>query len=64
MDFYERLFGEPTKKLFSLVRSEIDDIPHISQEENNILTPNFVEKGVYDAIMQIERNKAPEIDGF
>jgi mannosylglycoprotein endo-beta-mannosidase len=40
------------------------DIPQLSVEENNILTADFTEKEVHDAIMQMEKNKAPGPDGF
>jgi hypothetical protein len=50
---------------FSLTESEINDIPIISQAENDILTSVFIEKEVYEAIMQMEKNKkAPGPDGF
>lgn len=41
-----------------------DDIPHLSPEENAMLTAPFSEKEVYDAILQRERNEAPGPDGF
>jgi hypothetical protein len=31
------------------------DIPQLSVEENNILTADFTEKEVHDAIMQMEK---------
>lgn len=40
------------------------DISQISHEQNNILTADFVEKEVYEALMQMENNKAPRLDGF
>jgi hypothetical protein len=47
-----------------MIESNIDDIPQLSEEENRILTAGFSEKEVYDAIMQMEKNKAPGSDGF
>jgi hypothetical protein len=47
-----------------MIESEIDDIPQLSEEENRILTADFNEKVVHDAIMQMEKNKAPGPDGF
>ena len=40
------------------------DIPQISSEENEILIADFTEKEVYEAIMQMKKNKAPGPDGF
>jgi hypothetical protein len=40
------------------------DIPQLSSEENEILVGDFTEQEVYDAIFQIEKNKAPGPDGF
>ena len=36
-----------------------NDIPQLSEEENKILTADFLVKEVYDAIFQMEMNKAP-----
>jgi hypothetical protein len=47
-----------------VIESNIDDIPQLSEEENRILTAGFSEKEVYDAIMQMGKNKAPGPDGF
>ena len=58
------MFGAPAINHFSLVESEIHNIPQISVEENSILTSDFLEKEVYDAIMQMEKNKAPGPDRF
>jgi hypothetical protein len=38
-----------------MVESEIHDIPQLPQEENDILTTDFVEKEVYDAIVQMKK---------
>jgi mannosylglycoprotein endo-beta-mannosidase len=40
------------------------DVPQISHEENLILAAEFCEKELYEAIMQMERNKAPGPNGF
>jgi hypothetical protein len=49
---------------FSLVETYTHDIPQISLEENQILTSEFTEKEVLESIMQMEKNKAPGLDGF
>jgi hypothetical protein len=46
-----------------MVESFNHDIPQLSYEENDILV-SFSEKEVFDAIMQMEKNKAPRPDGF
>ena len=40
------------------------DIPQQTRDENSILTSNFSAKEVYEAISQMENNKAPGPDGF
>ena len=61
--FYKGLFGTPDKNYFSLVETTTHDIPQISAEENTILTADFTEKEVYEAVMQMKKNKAPGPDG-
>jgi hypothetical protein len=46
------------------VEDAIHDIPQISQAENEILTAPFTEEEVFEAISQMELNKAPGPDGF
>ena len=41
-----------------------DDLPQIPPMENEILTYPFSGKEVFDAISQMEHNKAPWPDGF
>ena len=40
------------------------DIPQLTQQESDILTADFLVKEVYEAISQMELNKAPGPDGF
>ena len=42
----------------------MDDIPQVSQSENDFLTAPFTEKEIRDAIFDMEHNKAPGPDGF
>jgi hypothetical protein len=58
------LFGDPAPNHFGMIEYENNDIPQLSSEENRILTDNFTEKEVHVAIMQMEKNKAPDPDGF
>jgi hypothetical protein len=62
--YYKDLFGSSQRNNFSLDESQINDIPQITEEENNLLTEMFTEKEVRDAIFQMKHNKAPGPDGF
>jgi hypothetical protein len=53
------LFGEPKQNYFSWREDNNDDIPQLSEEESNILIANFDLEEVKEAVMQMERNKAP-----
>jgi hypothetical protein len=44
--------------------TQINDIPHVSVEENNFLTADYSKEEVRKAIFQMEHNKAPGPDGF
>jgi hypothetical protein len=44
--------------------ARIDDIPQVTQQENEFLVAAFTEKEVKEAIFQMEHNKAPGPDGF
>ena len=41
-----------------------DDIPQVSDMENEILTYTFTEEEIKKAILQMEHNKAPGPNGF
>jgi hypothetical protein len=43
---------------------QTDDIPHVSMEENGLLTATYSEEEVKKAVFQMEHNKAPGLDGF
>jgi len=47
-----------------LDESQTDDIPQVSQLENEYLTDTFSQEEVRAAIFQMEHNKAPGPDGF
>jgi hypothetical protein len=44
--------------------SIIHDVKKIFNEENAILTAEFTENEIHDAILQMELNKSPDSDGF
>jgi hypothetical protein len=47
-----------------MIENRIDDITQLSEEENVLLTANFTEEEVFQAITQMEHNKSPGPDGF
>jgi hypothetical protein len=54
IEYYKNLFGAQEPNYFSLVESQIDDVPQLSEEENSILVSNFIEEEVHDAIMKMK----------
>nr|AAO00696.1 retrotransposon protein, putative, unclassified [Oryza sativa Japonica Group]AAP54694.1 retrotransposon protein, putative, unclassified [Oryza sativa Japonica Group] len=58
------LFGPPDDSGLQLDENKIDDIPQVSQLENEALTQEFTEDEIKKAIFQMEHNKAPGPDGF
>ena len=63
-EFYKKLFGAPITNNFSMDESVVDDMPQISAQENLLLTSCFTKNEVWEAISQMEHNKAPGPDGF
>jgi mannosylglycoprotein endo-beta-mannosidase len=63
-ELYKKLFGTPVPSNISLLEEVVHDIPQISEAENEILTAPFTEEEVFEAISQMELNKAPGPDGF
>jgi hypothetical protein len=47
-----------------LVESANQDIPQLSQEENNILIAEFTEKEILEAIMQMEKKQSSRSGWF
>jgi hypothetical protein len=47
-----------------MVASEVHYIPQISVEENCILASDFEDKKVFEAVIQMKKNKAPRSDVF
>ena len=56
--------GNQTFNNVYLVESATSDIPQVSHLENGVLTAEFSEQEVKEAIFQMEHNKAPGPDGF
>jgi hypothetical protein len=63
-EYYKGLFGAPPQNHFTLLEDRIDDIPQLSCEEKNVLSADFTEIEVKEAVMQMKKNKAPGPDGF
>jgi hypothetical protein len=63
-EYYKKLFGPQVQNSFSLYNDANSDIPQVSSEENVMLTADFTEEEVFEAISQMEHNKAPGPDGF
>jgi mannosylglycoprotein endo-beta-mannosidase len=61
---YKRLFGASERNSFTMIESERDDIPQVTELENEILVSSFMKEEVKKAIFQMEHNKAPGPDGF
>ena len=49
-EFYKKLFGAPEENFFSLDETVAQDISKLSDEENDILKADFIEKEIHDAI--------------
>jgi hypothetical protein len=58
------LFGDPEESSCSLDETRIDDIPHVSPDENSLLTSPYMEEEVNKTFFQMEHNKAPGPDSF
>ena len=56
--------GAEKPNTFTIEETQTSDISQISTEENEILTTVFSEKEIHDALMQMEKNKAPGPGGF
>jgi hypothetical protein len=63
-NYYMNLFGAPEEGTFLVDESQIEDIPQVSIEENNLLTTKYLEEEVRKAIFQMEHNNALGPDGL
>jgi hypothetical protein len=63
-EYYKKLFGAPAINNFTLREDFTSDIPQLYPGENNLLTADFTEKEVFEAISMMKHNKAPGPDGF
>jgi hypothetical protein len=56
--YYKNLFGPSENNNFVLDESRIDDIPQVSELENEQLVKKICEEEVRKAVFQMEHNKA------
>ena len=56
--------GAPENHHFSLDEENREDIPQVSDIENELLMEPFTEKEIKEVIFQMEHNKAPGPDEF
>lgn len=63
-NYYKNLFVQPDETQITLVKSQTDDIPQVIETENKLLTTDFTEAEIKEAVFQIEHYKAPGTDGF
>jgi hypothetical protein len=56
-NYYKNMFGPSENSLISLGESQSDDIPQVSDMENEYLTDNFSQEEVRATIFQMEHNK-------
>jgi hypothetical protein len=62
--YYKGLFSPPQDNNFRLDESRKEDIPQVSNEENEQLTQPFTAEEIKNAVFQIEHNKSLGPDGF
>jgi hypothetical protein len=63
-EYYKGLFGAPPQNHFTLLKDRIQDIPQLAPKEKDLLSADFTESKVEEAVMQMKKNKAPGPDGF
>jgi mannosylglycoprotein endo-beta-mannosidase len=63
-EFYKQRFGAPAHSYVTLSEEVTHYIAQLLDEEKDILTSPFTEDEVFEAISNMEHNKAPGPDGF
>jgi hypothetical protein len=63
-EYYKKLFGAPEMNFFNMREEVTHDITQLSEAEKTILTSPFTEEEVFEAISNMEHNKAPGPDGL
>jgi hypothetical protein len=62
--YYKNLFSSSEPSFVTVDKTRIDDIPQVTEVENEILIQSFSEAEAKDAIFQMKHNSAPGPDGF
>jgi hypothetical protein len=63
-NYYKNFLGLQVRIIIFMLEQKNNDIPQLTREESEILTAIFTNVEVKEAIMQMERNKAPDPDGL
>ena len=63
-DYYRRLFGPSDFSPLAMDESRREDIPQVTDDEKEKLIANFSFNEIWEAIFQMDHNKAPGPDGF
>ena len=63
-EFYKKLFGAPEEFFSSMDETIGQDIPKLSEEENDILKAGFTEQEVKDAIFHMEKTRRRGLMAF
>ena len=63
-NYYKKLFDKAKRKNIFLEKTEISDIPWVSDEQNSVLLEEFTGKEVKEAIFQMKHSKPPGLMGF
>ena len=63
-DYYRRLFGPSDFSPLATDESRREDIPQVTDDEKEKLIANFSFNEIWEAIFQMDHNKAPGPDGF
>jgi hypothetical protein len=58
------LFDAPEENNSTMMENRVNDIPQVSEIENEILITMFIENEVKEPIFQRVHNRAPGLDGF
>ena len=63
-NYYRGLFGPSENSFLTIDENRREDIPQVTDDESESLIAMFTQEEVRTAILQMEHNKAPGLDGF
>jgi hypothetical protein len=61
-EYYTELFGPPVEYEVQIDSDIWSSIPRVSSQDNDSLCKHFAEKEIKDALHQMEKNKAADLD--